>query len=150
LRYWNKCEACKPFQYLHSLVENICQRYHKIPWGPCFIARSNKLQEKSLEVQFNSQDVFGYLPSPKESWSTYIKSSKLSKQITINYCQFLPFSTVVLHKWMFSYKTVSTLFRVWNGLKVLHLLSWLLSCIKEFRLPSKRSKHLPSEVKQQQ
>jgi hypothetical protein len=30
LRYWNEHEACESFQYLHILVENICQRYHRI------------------------------------------------------------------------------------------------------------------------
>ncbi len=29
------------------------------PWGLCLTARSKKLQEKPLDVQFNSQDVLG-------------------------------------------------------------------------------------------
>jgi hypothetical protein len=37
------------------------------PWGLCHTARSKKLQEKPLEVQSNSQDVFGHMPLPKES-----------------------------------------------------------------------------------
>jgi hypothetical protein len=38
------------------------------PWGLCLTVRSKKLQEKPLDVQFNSQEVFGYMPLPKESW----------------------------------------------------------------------------------
>jgi hypothetical protein len=37
---------------------------------------------KPLEVQFNSQDTFGYMPLPKESWSSYIKFSKSGKSGT--------------------------------------------------------------------
>jgi hypothetical protein len=35
---------------------------------------------KPLEVQFNSQDTFGYMPLPKESWSSYINSQSLENQ----------------------------------------------------------------------
>jgi hypothetical protein len=34
---------------------------------------------KPLEVQFNSQDTFGYMPLSKESCSSYIKFSKSGK-----------------------------------------------------------------------
>jgi hypothetical protein len=40
--------------------------------------RSKKLQEKPLEVQ----NVFGYMPLAKESWSGYIKFSKSEKSGT--------------------------------------------------------------------
>ncbi len=37
------------------------------PWGLCLAARSKKLQEKPLDLQFNSQAAFGYMLLPKES-----------------------------------------------------------------------------------
>jgi hypothetical protein len=55
---------------------------HNIPWGLRFIARSKKLQEKPLEIQLNLQDVFGYMPLPKECWSRYMKFSKSGKSGT--------------------------------------------------------------------
>jgi hypothetical protein len=54
------------------------------PWELCLTARSKKLQEKPLEVQSNSQDVFGYMPLPKESWFRYMKSSKESWPTTLS------------------------------------------------------------------
>ncbi len=33
-----------------------------------------------LDVQFNSQDVFGYMPPPKECWFRYMKFSKSENQ----------------------------------------------------------------------
>jgi hypothetical protein len=48
------------------------------PWGLCRTARSKKLQEKPLEVQSHSQDVFGHMPLPKESWFRDMKSWKES------------------------------------------------------------------------
>ncbi len=45
-------------------------------------ARSKELQVKPLEVQFNLRDTFGYMPLPKESWSSYIKFSKSGKSGT--------------------------------------------------------------------
>ncbi len=50
------------------------------PWGLCLTARSKKLQEKPLDVQFNSQDVFGYMLLPKEPWLRYMKFSKSENQ----------------------------------------------------------------------
>jgi hypothetical protein len=50
------------------------------PLGLCLTARSKKLQEKPLDVQFNSQDVFGYVPPPKECWFRYMKFSKSENQ----------------------------------------------------------------------
>jgi hypothetical protein len=43
------------------------------------MARDKKLREKPLDLQFNSQDVFGYMLRPKESWFRYIKFSKSGK-----------------------------------------------------------------------
>ncbi len=56
-------EACK---YNISIPtssgwEHVSKIPQDIPWGFCFTDRSKKLQEKHLEVQFNSQDVFGYI-----------------------------------------------------------------------------------------
>jgi hypothetical protein len=41
--------------------EHVSKIPQDIHWGFCFTDRSKKLQEKHLEVQFNSQDVFGYI-----------------------------------------------------------------------------------------
>jgi hypothetical protein len=53
-----------------------------IPWGFCFTDRSKKLQEKHLEVQFNSQDVFGYILgfnyTSKDKAFTILNVAKLS------------------------------------------------------------------------
>ncbi len=51
-------------------------------------------REAFLDVQFNSQDVFGYMPLPKESWFRYMKSSKESWPSTLS-AQYLT-STVAL------------------------------------------------------
>jgi hypothetical protein len=51
------------------------------PWGLCLTARSKKLQEKPLDLQFNSQDVFGYMLLPKESQLSFnvnVQDSTLS------------------------------------------------------------------------
>jgi hypothetical protein len=50
------------------------------PLALCLTARSKKLQEKPLDVQFNSQDVFGYMLPPKECWFKYMKFSKSENQ----------------------------------------------------------------------
>jgi hypothetical protein len=50
------------------------------PSGLCLTFRSKKLQEKPLDVQFNSQEVFGHMTLPKESW--YMKFSKSAKSGT--------------------------------------------------------------------
>jgi len=39
-----------------------------------------KLQDKPLDIQFNPQEVFGYMPLPKESWIRYMKFSNLENQ----------------------------------------------------------------------
>jgi len=49
------------------------------PWGLWLTVRSKKLQEKPLDAQFNLQEVFGYMPPPKESWLRYMKFSKSGK-----------------------------------------------------------------------
>jgi len=49
-------------------------------WGLCLTVRSKKLQEKPLNVQFNSQEIFGYMLLPKESWLRYNKFSKSENQ----------------------------------------------------------------------
>jgi hypothetical protein len=41
-----------------------------------FTVRGKKLKEKPGEVQFKSQDIFGYMPLSKESFSSYMKLSK--------------------------------------------------------------------------
>ncbi len=63
------------------MIENVCQKYHRIYLEDfVFTGRSKKLQEKPLEIQFNSQDVFRCLPLSKDSWSRYIKFSKFEKR----------------------------------------------------------------------
>jgi hypothetical protein len=65
---------------VHTLVERVYQKCHRINLED-FVSQQDlkKLQEKPLDVQFNSQNAFGYMPPPKESWFRYMKSSKSEK-----------------------------------------------------------------------
>jgi hypothetical protein len=61
----------------HTLVwELLSEILQDIPWQLCFTARSKKIKEKLFEVQYDLQNVFGYMLPPKESLSRYIKLSK--------------------------------------------------------------------------
>jgi hypothetical protein len=60
-------------------------------------ARSKELQVKPLEVQFNLRDTFGYMPLPKESWSSYIKFSKSGKSGTKDHPQTYKQGTIYEH-----------------------------------------------------
>jgi hypothetical protein len=65
----------------YSGWEHLSKMSQDKPWGLCLTARSKKLQEKPLDLQFNSQDVFGYMLLPKESWlrfNTNVQDSTLS------------------------------------------------------------------------
>jgi hypothetical protein len=63
----------------HSLVENVYQAYHRIYHEDfCFTGRSTKFQEKPLEVQFNSQDVFEYMQKEIEIETYWAGKTKTS------------------------------------------------------------------------
>ncbi len=54
------------------------------PWRLYIKARSKKLQEKPLDIQFNSQDIFGYMLLPKESWLRYMNFSKSGRVVLLS------------------------------------------------------------------
>jgi hypothetical protein len=83
LRYWNEHEAFQSFQYLHTLVESVCQKYHRINLEDSVSQLDPRNYKRSLlDVQFNSQEIFGYMLLPKESWLRYMKFSKSGKSGT--------------------------------------------------------------------
>jgi hypothetical protein len=74
---WNEHMSYISCKYLHTLVwELLSDILQDIPWQLCFTARSKKIQEKLFEVQYNLQNVFGYMLPPKESLSRSIKLTK--------------------------------------------------------------------------
>jgi len=77
MRHSNHFNTCK-----YSGGERLSKMSQDKPWGLRLTARSNKWQEKPLEVQSNSQDVFGYIPLPKASWFKDQKEWKSSESYT--------------------------------------------------------------------
>jgi len=78
LSIWT-CDTYGSSQYLHTMVESIYIGYHRKYFENFSLMLKHRIQVL-LEVQFNSQDVFGYMPLPKECFSRYIKVSKSAKK----------------------------------------------------------------------
>jgi hypothetical protein len=80
LQIWTKEHRGR--QKIRSRELNFSKMSHKRPWGLWLMVKSEKSQEKPLEVQFHSQDIFTVYVTTKLSLYRYIKLSKSRKSRT--------------------------------------------------------------------
>jgi hypothetical protein len=79
----------------YSGWERLSKMLQDKPWGLCLTVRSKKLQEKPLDVQFNLQEVFGYMLLPKESWLLQLKKPIAVSTHFINLLTLPPSTTAI-------------------------------------------------------
>jgi hypothetical protein len=67
-------------KYLHTLVESVCQKCHRINLEDFGSQLDPRNYKRSLEM-YNSirKRFFGYMPPPKESYLRYMKFSTFGK-----------------------------------------------------------------------
>jgi hypothetical protein len=62
---------------IFAMVKNIYERYHKTYLEDFALhCKVQEITREGMRIQFKSQDIFGYMPLSKESFSSYMKLSE--------------------------------------------------------------------------